>query len=75
MGWYPAREPDNTVTDANLYFPGRSSDTFPKPYTKIKRWGKGHKEGPKKVPTFAKLAVENAMSLGWLNGKRLQRRK
>lgn len=74
MGWYPVREKDNTVLESNLYFPGRSSDVFPRPFTKIKRWGKGHKEGGEKPRSFAKLAVENARRVGWFNGQRLTRR-
>lgn len=74
MGWYPAREADNTVLDSNLHFPGKSSDIFPKPYTRIKRMGKGHKEGAKKEKSFAKLAADNARAMGWLNGKRLKRK-
>lgn len=75
MAWFPVREKDGSVLESNLYFPGGASDKFPKPFTKLRRWGAAHENrgpGPK---TFAKLAVENAMAMGWLNGVRLVKKK
>ncbi len=75
MGWYPAREKDNTVSEANLYFPNKRGDNFPQPFTRIKRWGPiKENRGPGPI-TVAKDLARKAMMMGWLNGVRTRPNK
>jgi hypothetical protein len=73
MGWYPAREKDNTVSEANLYFPNKKSDPFPTPFSRIKRWGPP-KENQKWPRSWQKQIVDHAMAMGFYNGERLAKR-
>lgn len=41
---------------------------------KLKRGSNTRHEGPKRQRTDAKLLADNAISMGWLNGKRRERK-
>lgn len=86
MGWYPARDKNNKVPPENMTFPQVPRNTSVLEYRgkRAHQSMRGTKQKPlpavgtpggcaRRPKTMYRILSENAMVLGWHNGKRIRK--